>query len=550
MSNLQINTRVRRLAYYLDDFEKGRIRIPLFQRDVTWNSNQKLDLFKSIIKGYPIGTILFWRPESYEEISNIDFKLPLIGSYYLPDDKENEFYYILDGYQRLSTILNCLIDPNITSLERDNDIWYKEFCIYYDLDKEEFKKFSGNDVKKLEVHKVLLFKFSDSINFYDFQEALSKVNIDSETKKLYLQRYKNIGSVFNDYLIPSIDLSGGNLKEAIEIFSKVNTTGTPLKDDWKLSALTINDDFRLGSLINETLKKIEAKNFYNYLKKREHFKDKYIFKTIQSSFGPLYLDSLATDVKTLSEKPNFSEVVNQTLDNCVKTIDFFKEYLAVLDLKYIPANLHYIFLVQYYNIKEKLIGDDIEKLKLWFWQSSYTNCFTKYNPAKRKKAFDHFLDFCKGINSDPFYWDEEVKLKVDKFPDKIDFGGVRKQALALFIVNYSINKENILTSKPIDTNKTTGVNEYKLFRNENSIGNTIFIPIQKNELNEQIKKHTSLQFLLSNDFRGQFLELFITDEMRDLHTQKKNKELLKLREKLIEEKENEFITKVLNLELE
>jgi hypothetical protein len=47
-----------------------------------------------------------------------------------------------------------------------------------------------------------------------------------------------------------------------------------------------------------------------------------------------------------------------------------------------------------------------------------------------------------------------------------------------------------------------------------------------------------------------YSELFITDEMRDLHAQKKNKELLKLREKLIQEKENEFITNVLNLELE
>jgi hypothetical protein len=69
-------------------------------------------------------------------------------------------------------------------------------------------------------------------------------------------------------------------------------------------------------------------------------------------------------------------------------------------------------------------------------------------------------------------------------------------------------------------------------------------------LNYHSKKQTSLQFLLSNEFRGMYSELFITDEMRDLYTQKRNEELLKLREKLIEEKENEFIKKILNLELE
>jgi hypothetical protein len=332
------------------------------------------------------------------------------------------------------------------------------------------------------------------------------------------------------------------------MFVKVNTQGEKIDSIDTASAFTSTGNFRLGIQISDIVDNLEGKKFLNK-KKKEAFRLN-IFRTIQSSFGPLYLDSKATDVKTLSEKPNFSEVVNQTLDNCVKTVNFFKEQLAVLDLKYIPANLHFIFLVQYFNIKGELQKEDVEKVKLWFWQSSYTNCFTKYNPAKRKKAFERFLEFCRGEKRNPFYWDEEVKLNVDKFPDKIDFGGVRKQALALFMVNYSINRENILTTESINSDEITAVNEYKLFRNENSIGNTLFVPVQKNEINEQAKKQTSLQFLLSNEFRGMYSELFITDEMRDLHAQKKNKELLKLREKLIQEKENEFITNVLNLELE
>ena len=51
MSNLQINTRVRRLFYYLEDFEKGLIRIPLFLLVSVWNDKKKLELFDSIKKG-------------------------------------------------------------------------------------------------------------------------------------------------------------------------------------------------------------------------------------------------------------------------------------------------------------------------------------------------------------------------------------------------------------------------------------------------------------------------------------------------------------------
>jgi hypothetical protein len=547
MSKLQINTRVRRLAYYLDDFEKGNFRIPVFQRRYRWNDAKKrIDLFDSIIKGFPIGTILLWKPNEDIDFNpeNEDRK---IGSYLLEDPNENA-NYILDGFQRLSTIVGCLLNPNSTNLTRDDEEWQNNFNLIYNFKNNRVEVGSKN-THNLDFYKVPLYQLADTKEFYNIQTKFAQnTNLMNEDEiKEYISKFQEISYQIQDYMLPSIDIIGGDYDTANQMFVKVNTQGEKIDSIDTASAFTSTGNFRLGIQISDIVVYLEEKKFLNK-KKKEAFRLN-IFRTIQSSFGSLYLDSKATDVKTLSEKPNFSEVVNQTLENCIKAVDFFKKYLMVLDLKFIPANLHYIFLVQYFNIKGELIGNDIEKLKLWFWQSSYTNCFTKYNPAKRKKAFDHFLDFCKGNNDNPFYWDDEVKLIVDKFPDKIDFGGVRKQALALFIVNYSINKENILTEKTINSEINTGVNEYKLFRNENSIGNTLFIPIQKNELNEQIKKHTSLQFLLSNEFRGQFSELFITDEMRDLHAHKKNKELLKLREEMIREAEEKFI-KSLGLELE
>lgn len=546
MSKLQINTRVRRLAYYLDDFEKGNFRIPFFQRRYKWDIEERKDLFDSIIKGFPIGTILLWKPNDEIKI-NSDYEDRIIGSYTL--EAPNEYAsYILDGFQRLSTIVGCLLNPNSTSLIRDDEVWVKNFNLIYNFKTDKVEVGSDN-LDRLEFFKVPLYKLADTKEFYDIQTKFAQNTdlLNENEIKEYISKFKEIAYQIQDYMLPSVDIVGGDFETANQMFVRVNKRGKPVNDEEQLSAITSTENFRLGAQISELIDEIEKTNFFKKYKK-ESFREN-IFRTIQSSFGPLYLDSKATDVKSLSEKPNFSEVINQTLDNCVKTVNFFKEQLAVLDLKYIPANLHFIFLVQYFNIKGELQKEDVEKVKFWFWQSSYTNCFTKYNPAKRKKAFDHFLDFCKGKNTEPFYWDEEVKLKVDKFPDKIDFGGVRKQALALFMVNYAINKENILISKSTDADKITGVNEYKLFRNENSIGNTVFVLIQKNELNEQIKKQTSLQFLLSNEFRGLYEELFITDEMRDLFVQKKNKELLKIREKLIQEKENQFINS-LDLELE
>lgn len=542
MSNLKINTRVRRLSYYLDDFEQGRIRIPLFQRDVVWDYEKKLKLFDSIQHGYPIGTILFWRPEKKEDIESIDFDLNILGSYFL-SDKDSDYFYILDGYQRLSTLLNCLIDPNKTKLERDSEIWYREFCIYYDLANDKFNRYQGKDVQNMDVHKILLYKFSDSINFYDFQEAISRENISDETKKLYLQRYKLIGSIFNDYLIPSIDLTGGNLQEAIEIFNRVNSTGSPIKDDWKLSALTINNNFRLGTLISDTLVKIETLNFYTS-KKRDAFKDKFIFKTIQSSFGLLYLDTKGTDVITLSKEPNFSEIVNLTLANSIEVVKFLREELLILDLKYLPANLQFIFLVQYFNIKGKPSGDQVSIIKKWFWKTTYSNYFTILNPAKRKKAFNHFLRFARNEEIDPFYEDEDIKeYFTEKFPTNIDFGGVRKIALALFMLNYSVYGENILNAKPIDNIK--GISEIKLFKEYKTAENMIFM--LKGLYSEQklySKVVSSLSFFDESDLNDKY---FIEGSIRNEFLKGNASHALALRKVFIQREERKFVENILGI---
>ena len=61
---MDIETKVRRLKHYMGDIEKGLLRIPAFQRDFVWSFNDMLDLFDSLKKGFPIGSIMLWIPEN------------------------------------------------------------------------------------------------------------------------------------------------------------------------------------------------------------------------------------------------------------------------------------------------------------------------------------------------------------------------------------------------------------------------------------------------------------------------------------------------------
>jgi len=52
-----------RLIHILKKKKKGSIKIPIFQREFIWTGTNILELFDSIEKSYPIGSLLFWKPE-------------------------------------------------------------------------------------------------------------------------------------------------------------------------------------------------------------------------------------------------------------------------------------------------------------------------------------------------------------------------------------------------------------------------------------------------------------------------------------------------------
>ena len=83
----------------INEIEKGRIKIPQFQRDFVWGKKNVADLIDSIIKGYPIGTFILWKTK--EELRSVRN----IGNLSLPMTPKGDFVqYVLDGQQRMTSI--------------------------------------------------------------------------------------------------------------------------------------------------------------------------------------------------------------------------------------------------------------------------------------------------------------------------------------------------------------------------------------------------------------------------------------------------------------
>lgn len=55
---MNIRTQRDLMPLFLDSVINGEYLIPKFQRDFIWTPKQIIDLFDSILKGFPIGSII------------------------------------------------------------------------------------------------------------------------------------------------------------------------------------------------------------------------------------------------------------------------------------------------------------------------------------------------------------------------------------------------------------------------------------------------------------------------------------------------------------
>ena len=119
--------------------EQGQIKIPQFQRDFVWTIQKSAGLIDSIVKGYPIGTFIFWRTkERLRSVKNI-------GMQVLPEPEQGDFVdYVLDGQQRLTSLFASLKGVTLTKENGKEDEFFK---IFIDLESYESDQIVITDIE-------------------------------------------------------------------------------------------------------------------------------------------------------------------------------------------------------------------------------------------------------------------------------------------------------------------------------------------------------------------------------------------------------------------
>jgi hypothetical protein len=117
---MEITPDKRKVVGLVEKAYEGQICLPNFQRDFVWTREEVADLVRSIIRGYFIGSLLLLRCEPNNPPFAPEF---LRGSAPRLKDARPE-YLVLDGQQRLSSLIYALTAPDLSLKDSTQRRWF------------------------------------------------------------------------------------------------------------------------------------------------------------------------------------------------------------------------------------------------------------------------------------------------------------------------------------------------------------------------------------------------------------------------------------------
>lgn len=222
------------------------IVVPMFQRGKRWNENQENTFIDSLKRGYPVGTMLF-----YKKVEN-----------------NQEIYMLVDGLQRGNTIKKYLSNP--THYFTKDSIPEKLISdVFNTLEIVTSEKVAKSKIKDCIVSVIKAADNVDDVEAYDLAKYITEeipTNVAGILDKIirllkpFLKEYKENFEEIEKSTIPVIVYSGEE-DSLQDIFERINSKGTPLNQyEVYAASWPIDKKFKISNdkIIEKILKKYDA----------------------------------------------------------------------------------------------------------------------------------------------------------------------------------------------------------------------------------------------------------------------------------------------------
>lgn len=236
------------IAQAINNIEQNHYLLPAIQREFEWSHTKIEWLFDSIMRNYPISSFLFWRVEgeTRKKYKFYKFLRDYKEVYHthneeFPTDSHNDFTAVLDGQQRLTSLLIGLRGtyayrtPRLReeNTERVYPTRHLYLNIEHPLDNEEdgriyeFKFLKESEVESQPNKWFKVSKILSLADNFEFNQYLSANNLNQNEfawrSLSILQNVIHAKPIINYFLETE-----QSLDKALNIFIRINSGGEPL----------------------------------------------------------------------------------------------------------------------------------------------------------------------------------------------------------------------------------------------------------------------------------------------------------------------------------
>ena len=364
------------LNVVLRQIARTAFRIPRFQRHFVWDESDVLELLGSIQKGYPIGSVLTWKVEASDNY----FAGYRTETFPVEDSNVSSFEVVLDGAQRLSTLYGCLRHSAASAV----------YQVVYDLRRGEFVH--ADFSKETEPWRVRMDALFDSRAFLASQAAIEELDDSGDLLPKALDLY----STFQDYQIPIIGLSNAVLEDVVEVFRRINSSGTPLSSVDFVRALTWQSEFDL----EETFDRFVARYQGTAL---EGITEDYVIRCLAITAGVPVGSREVTQLKDLSSRKGGLSREVTTMEGVLDRVAEYLQRLGAHRFRDVPYEIQRLFI---FAVLLHHPNTDLDTIDEWFWRTT----LSEEHQGKPESYTNRLLAFVRDGDLDAAF---EVRRPVD-----------------------------------------------------------------------------------------------------------------------------------------
>ncbi|EMH16198.1 hypothetical protein HMPREF1439_00070 [Helicobacter pylori HP250AFiii] len=377
-----------------------RYFLPDIQREYVWlkkADEKKIEqLFDSILRGYPIGSFLFWKlPKEdiaksdeqdsdklnfqlYKFIENYDERKSHNEKIRIEQIKRDDLYIVLDGQQRLTSLYIGLKGTRTLkkkNARNDNPNAYEEKRLYLNLKRqpnmdnpEDNYQFEFHAKKPENDKEHWWFKVGDILELKSVVNYTREHDLGNKESALL----ETLNKAFHDkQLISFFEETEKNLNKVLNIFIRVNSGGVKLSySDLLMSILTASFSSDIRKKMNELVDALKDQGFSNMGQDQ-------VLKTCLLLIGKDTTFELKNfNKKNIKEIEDNWEKITDSIYNVAELLETFG-YAGYLGSAYILSSLAY-----FYFLNSKMNENDEEQARKFVRNAQITSYFTPSTDTK------------------------------------------------------------------------------------------------------------------------------------------------------------------------